>query len=293
MTLPVHGIYSNYSLNDNDQLLSRSIKFKQQSLIKENMAFYYMNKKMPIASRKVIPISSNNWREDEIECVERDRSLRTAGYKNSALSGIKVVGKSLMTDNEIRKVNQNNVHEKILNLTKKNLDNQLRYNLTKMKREKSILIEKYIDLQANNFKFIKNAQSQNESVNSDPRMINLSVLSVSEFNPSIYARSVQSAPAKMRRLSHVSFDVFKAEHSDLESRLSSAHDSYYEHLPHRLTLKAPQSYKSHLDMIKEKFVEQKLKFNASVKKKRKNKYSMTLQEFDKALGWSIFIFEFF
>lgn len=282
MTLPVCGLYSNYSLNS-DQLLSRSIKFKQQSLIKDNLAFYYMNKKTPIAKRKVIPISNNKWREDEIQNVERDRKSRAEGHKNSSLSGIKVVGKSLMTDNEIRKVNQNNVYDKLLNLKKKSLDTQLRYNLTKIKREKSILIEKYIDLQANNFKFIKNNQNQNEVP--DSRMLtNLSAMSISEFNPSIYARSVQSAPAKIRRLSHVSFDLFKAEQSDLEGRLSSAHDSYYKHVPHRLTLKAPQSYKSHLEMLKEKFVDQKLKFNSSVKKKRRNKYSMTLQEFDEALG---------
>ncbi|RNA39751.1 hypothetical protein BpHYR1_012041 [Brachionus plicatilis] len=284
MTLPEYGLYSSYKLS-NDQLLNRSIKFKQQSLIKEHMALYYMNKKAPKANRNVIPISTNNWRDDEIESVERERAISRTGQKNSAISGIKVIGKSLMTDNEIRKVNQNNVHEKLLNLKKKDLDSQLKYNLTKIKREKSILIEKYIDLQAKNFKFIQNIESRNMSRLSEPRKINLSSLSTSGvFSPSLFARSVQSAPAKMRRLSHVSFDLFKAEQSDLESRLSSAYDSYYEHVPHRLTLKTPQSYQSHLDKIKEKFVDQKLRFNSSVKKKRKNKHSMTLQDLDRTLA---------
>lgn len=282
MALPVYGLYSSYRLS-NDQMLNRSIKFKQQSLIKEHMALYYMNKKTPKVKKNVIPISNKNWREDELKIVERDRSQ--IGQKNSALNGIKVIGSSLMTNNEIRKVNQNNVHEKLLNIKKKDFDNQLRYNLTKLKREKAILVEKYIDLQANNFKFIKNIESRNTSRLSDPRMLTMSALSSSGvFSPSLIARSVQSAPAKLRRMSHVSFDLFKAEQSDLEGRLSSAYDSYYDNVPHRLTLKTPQSYKSHLDQIKEKFVDQKLRFNSSVKKKRKNKYSMTLQDLDKALG---------
>lgn len=286
MALSVHGLYSNYSISK-DQLLSRSYRFKQQNLIKENMAMYYQKKKPSKIDYDIVPISTLTWKDEDK--AEREKS-RVATNKGYSFIGIKVVGQSLMTDNEVRKINQNNVYDKLLNLEKKDLDNQLRFNMIKLKREKSILTEKYIDLQAYNYKFIKNIQNRRDSHMSNQTFS--SVFSALGGYPST-RRSIHSAPAKIKQSS---FDLFKREQADLESRISSAYHSDPDQIPDRLNLKTPEKYKPFLESLKDKFVDQKLRCNPNYqKKKRKTKYSMTLEDLDKILGkfkfdWIFFLF---
>ncbi|CAF0832466.1 unnamed protein product [Brachionus calyciflorus] len=287
MSLSVHGVYSNFALTE-DQILNRSYKFKQQLLIKENMARYYDKKKPTKAEKYLAPVATSTWKDDEKEEKEREKSKNVrVKQQDNHLSGIKVVGRSLMSDNEVRKINQNYVYDKLLNLKKKDIDKQLRVSMTKLKREKSILTEKFIDLEANNYKFMKNIQNRIESRMSNPRILNASVLSMSGgyASPSLFARSVQSAPAKISRTSNASFDLFRIEQVNLEHRITSAYQNDYDYVPERLNLKTPDSYKSNLETLKEKFVDQKLRCNPNYqKKRRRNNYSMTLEDLDKFLA---------
>lgn len=52
------------------------------------------------------------------------------------LNGLRQIGSLIMSDNERRKINQNYLHDKLLLLTQKDLDNQLRFNLVKIKEKK-------------------------------------------------------------------------------------------------------------------------------------------------------------
>ena len=72
MALSVHGLYSNYSISK-EQLLSRSYRFKQQNLIKDNLAMYYQNRKpKKIDEFDIIPISTLTWKDKD----DREREKR-------------------------------------------------------------------------------------------------------------------------------------------------------------------------------------------------------------------------
>lgn len=166
-----------------------------------------------------------------------------------------------------------------------------------------ILTEKYMELQAKNYNLIKRRKFQETNMNvySKPPSA-LSVVSINniQLNPTLevktkpktflsstsgISRSLQSAPARMSKRSMSSFDVFKREHIGIDSRVKSAYESEYRKLPDRLQLKPPENFKSFLESLKDKFVEQKLKnFPNYLKKKRKTKDSMTLDQLDKVLG---------
>ncbi|RNA31733.1 hypothetical protein BpHYR1_013792 [Brachionus plicatilis] len=58
--------------------------------------------------------------------------------------------KSLTSPNERRKLNQNNIEDKLLILAQKNLDKRLSYSQLMIKREKALLLEQLMDTQAVN-----------------------------------------------------------------------------------------------------------------------------------------------
>jgi hypothetical protein len=81
-------------------------------------------------------------------------------------------------------------------------------------------------------------------------------------------------------------DDFHHDQEDLYDKFGSVYEMSYEALPSRLKLKIPDTYNSYIDSIKEKFVEQKLKYFPNYLKpgKRKNKGTKSMVEVDEELG---------
>lgn len=70
--------------------------------------------------------------------------------------------KSLMSPNERRKLNQNNIEDKLLVLAQKNLEKRLGYSQLLIKREKILLVEQLMDTKAVNGDNLDREQRLNE-----------------------------------------------------------------------------------------------------------------------------------
>jgi hypothetical protein len=180
--------------------------------------------------------------------------------------------KLIMTRNEQRKLNQNSIAEKVEAMNQKEIDHQLTASLTSIKREKSLILDKYLELEA--IKFYYSKKNIPSSLKSNK------------------TRVIKSAPAEDMHTSEdgvpVNIEFLNKDYANLQNKLTDFYGKKYELLPARQKMSAPASFRSYMDCIRDKFREQNSRYFPNYKKKSKDlKISLTYDDLVKDLGAEI------
>jgi hypothetical protein len=288
MSLEHYGVYSTYYLNKNNiDAFSRTINTLQRDC-KVIRARQNKNRKNDEKNEK-LRTSKNLYRVEKKEIVLNSDSLLFSNEEtNSALKisteylinkqkelqsvqSIKSVdgNKLVMTRNEQRKLNQNSIAEKVEAMNQKEIDHQLTASLTSIKREKSLILDKYLELEA--IKFYYSKKNIPSSLKSNK------------------TRVIKSAPAEDMHTSEdgvpVNIEFLNKDYANLQNKLTDFYGKKYELLPARQKMSAPASFRSYMDSIRDKFREQNSRYFPNYKKKSKDlKISLTYDDLVKDLG---------
>lgn len=286
MSLEHYGIYSTYYLNKNNiDAFSRTINTLQRDC-KVIRARQNKNKKNEDKNEK-LRTSKNLYRVEKKEiALNSDSLLFTNEETNSALKisteylmnkqkelqavqSLKSVdgNKLIMTRNEQRKLNQNSVAEKVEAMNQKEIDHQLSSSLTSIKREKSLILDKYLELEAIKFYYSRKIPSASKSYKT---------------------RIIKSAPAEDVYNSTdvpINIEFLNKDYTNLQKKLQEFYGKKYELLPARQKMSAPASFRSYVDCIRDKFREQNSRYFPNYKKKSRDlKISLSYEDLVKDLG---------
>ena len=295
MSLSNFGVYSSYYLNKNNiDAFNRTINTLQRDC--KIIRARQNNKKKYEDKNEKLRTSKNLYRIEKKELINSDSSLFSNEETNSSLKisaeylvnkqkemqdvhSLKNVdgNKLIMTRNEQRKLNQNSVAEKIDTMHQREIDHQLSSNLTTIKREKLLILDKYLELEAIKYYY------SNKSFNNSAKSLNKS-------------RVIRSAPVESTKKTKAdvntidltlspTVEAFNKEQSNLKNKLSEFYGKSYDLLPNRQKMSAPASFRSYVDCIRDKFREQNSRYFPNYKKKSRDlKISVSYEDLLKNLG---------
>ena len=300
MSLANFGVYSSYYLNKNNiDAFNRTITTLQRDckLIRARQSKNRKNndkneklrtsKNLYRIEKKEIEINSesslfnneetNSSSQITAEVISKQQNEMQDVHSLKTVDGNKVI----MTRNEQRKLNQNSVAEKLEIMHQREIDHQLTSNLTTIKREKSLILDKYLELEAIKFYYSKN--NLNCVCNSNKQRIIRSAPTSDSNGKYRSARPMIdfTVPPQIEVLSH--------EQENLNSRLAEFYGKP-EDLPPRQLMSAPATFRSYVDCIRDKFREQNSRYYPNYKKKTKDlKISVSYDELVNSLSKSQFI----
>lgn len=214
--------------------------------------------------------------EDDIDSTNKivdDYFSARENEKNTAHRLVQTIGAKLFwTDNQKNHMTHNTIAEKRDQQHIKEIDDQLKYNLTQIKRDKNMLLDRYLELEAIKYYYVNKAKPQTPT------------------KPNV--RATKSAPGGSLK-SHkgkpnekiMPFDSFNEEQMKLYDKLAEFYGKDYESLPLRQKIYTPDTFKPYMQTIQDRFREQNDKYYPNYKRKfRKPKISISYEELIEGLG---------
>jgi hypothetical protein len=277
MSLANFGVYSSYYLNKNNiDAFNRTITTLQRDckLIRARQS---KNKKNSDKNEK-LRTSKNLYRIEKKELLINSESSLFGGEETTSSSqmaaeyliskqkemqdvhSVKTIdgNKMIMTRNEQRKLNQNSVAEKLEIMHQRDIDHQLTSNLTTIKREKSLILDKYLELEAIKFYYSRN---------------NFNGLSKSNKTRIVKSAPVEESQRKIRSSKPVidfivppSIEALGQEQVNLNTKLTEFYGKSDNSLPSRQQMSAPAYFRSYVDCIRSNFfkLDSNFKFESQI-----------------------------
>jgi hypothetical protein len=288
MNLSLHGLYSSYFLSDDHilkcQHIFRPNRYKPIPIFLEKFDKTTKTSKIvnttssnrcssSLKNEKSLDSSSSA--EDKADLDDEDLYAEIIKEKMCAKENlsryIKSRASSSSHSDKIGK--QDSFDMKVLDLKKKMYDKELRNNLKEMRREKSALTQKYLDIETINYNYLKKRQKLSESS-----------MSTASTGPVSTRASSKSAALANVTLFDSRFLEFQQEQENLSERLRKEFGYTKEKMPRRFKLNTPIGSKPFLEDIKHRFIEQNIKNPPAHQRKRKPFVSLSLYELEKVIS---------
>ena len=197
-------------------------------------------------------------------------AIKQEKKNNDASNAKKSDTKLPVTLNQRKQINQNCIEGRLLFLATKNLDKQLSTSQMQIKRNRNILLDQYLEAKAVNFNTANNNINNNNNTNNN-NLTSTSIKANLFGSQSLLSDRNSISSLENRSLTERTTDFFS----------SSGSESFIKELKFENNRLSEKPYKSYLDSITEKFVDQK---RTCYPRYLKKSSSLSSYDVDKVMG---------